>query len=60
MPMDALRDSIRIVHSQLTAGDADRAVRELEADGYISGTNVDLVGIVWTLTPRGQIKLGQL
>jgi len=60
MPADALRDSIRIIHPQLTAGDADRAVRDLEADGYIAGTHVDLVGILWSLTPKGASKANQL
>ncbi|HQP35320.1 MAG TPA: hypothetical protein PLI95_09080 [Polyangiaceae bacterium] len=57
MPADVLRDTLRVAFHGLTAGDLDRAVRELEADGYIAGSHVDLIGVLWVLTAKGHAKV---
>lgn len=58
-PADTLRDTLRVAFG-VPIGDLDRAVHELERDGYIVGTTVDLVGVVWTLTAKGQLKVNTL
>lgn len=60
MAQDTLRDSVRLAFPNVVRGDLDRAVMELEADGYLVGSNVELVGIVWSLTPKGQVKVNTL
>jgi hypothetical protein len=60
LSMDALRSTLRLAFPQSAVGDLDRAVRELEDDGYVTGATVDLVGLVWALSPKGKLKANEL
>jgi hypothetical protein len=44
----------------LTDGDLRQWIREVESAGLIAGTNDDILGLVWSLTPKGKIKAQQL
>lgn len=43
-----------------TEGDLDSYITQLEADNYLAGTNDDLSGTLWALTPKGKIRAQQL
>ncbi len=60
MPQDVLRDSLRLSFPNLPVGDLDGAVKDLEDHGYILGSNVELVGIHWSLTTKGKLKAAEL
>jgi hypothetical protein len=60
MSQDVLRDTLQLGFPGLPASDYDRAVRDLEAAGYITGTMVEMLGIQWTLTAKGKLKAAQL
>ena len=60
MSSDALRDTLHIVFPSAPIGDLDQAVVGLEQEGYIVGRTVDMVGVMWALTPLGQLKVAQL
>lgn len=57
-----LRQSIRSAFIQVTftAGDLKGYIADLESAGLIAGTNDDIIGPVWALTPAGKIKAQQL
>lgn len=59
---DFLRASIRgaFIQVAFTAGDLKQAIRECEDAGLIAGTEDDVLGLVWALTPAGKIKAQQL
>lgn len=59
---DTLKAALRSVfaHVAFTGGDLTGYVRDCEAAGWIAGTNDDLLGVVWSLTPKGKIKAQQL
>ena len=60
MSHDVLRDTLQVGFPGLAASDYDRAVRDLEASGYLTGTSVEMLGIHWTLTTKGKLKAAQL
>lgn len=41
-------------------GDVEEAIKDVEASGHVHGTNVELQGIVYTLTAKGQSAAQQL
>ena len=43
-----------------TEGDLRDIITSLETDTLIAGTNDDLLGLVWALTPAGKIRAQQL
>lgn len=36
--------------------DLDNYIAQLEADNYFIGTNDDLSGMLWALTPKGKLR----
>lgn len=62
VPDGALKDAIRSAFMQvaMTAGDLKQYVTECEAAGWIAGTNDELLGLVWLLTPKGKIRAQEL
>lgn len=51
---------LRIHFADVTTADAQGVIAALEADGYVSGTNDDLLGRQWMLTTKGSIRAAQL
>lgn len=48
------------MHVTFTEGDLGAYVTGCEGHGWIAGTNDELLGKVWALTPSGKIKAQQL
>ena len=59
---DALKAGarMRFSHVAFTAADLEGHVRGCEGEGWISGTQDELLGRVWALTPKGKIRAQQL
>ncbi len=62
LPMGTLASSVRLAFPHLKPANAEVEAwaRELEAEGYLAGLNDDLLGLVWSLTPKGQLRAQQL
>ncbi|MGA2243804.1 MAG: hypothetical protein ABSH48_02300 [Verrucomicrobiota bacterium] len=64
MPMtdDSLRRAVRSGFEQvaITSGDLGQWIDALETAGLIAGTNDEICGLLWALTPKGTIKAQQL
>ncbi len=62
MTDDGLRAAVggTFAHLALTEGDLGKHIKACEEKKLISGTNDDVVGLVWLLTPRGKISAQQL
>lgn len=62
MTDDALKAAIRAVfaHVAFTAGDLNAIVRGLETDHLITGTQDEVAGLLWALTPKGTLRAQQL
>lgn len=62
MTDDTLKSAISVAfsHVALPAGDLTNYVKSCETAGWIAGTNDELLGPVWALTPAGKIKAQQL
>lgn len=50
----------RFSHVALTHGDIRQYVNTLQYQKNIAGTNDELLGVVWLLTPAGKIKAQNL
>ena len=50
----------RFSHVALTMADIRQVIQSSEAQGLISGTNDEVLGVMWALTPKGKIKAQQL
>ena len=59
---ETLKQLVRsaFAHISLTEADLTQYIRELETSGVITGTNDDVVGLVWMLTVPGKLKAQQL
>jgi hypothetical protein len=53
----AIRSAFNAAFSE---SDLDNYIAQLEADNYLAGTNDDLNGMLWTLTPKGKIRAQSL
>lgn len=53
-----LRDFIKngFSHIDFTAGDLGKHIGGAEEASLIAGTNDDVLGLMWDLTPKGKIK----
>lgn len=61
MPERALISAVRVAASgNPTDSDILADVRSAEADGYVTGTEVDVLGRFWMLTTKGKFKARQL
>jgi len=62
MPDDSLRSAVRnnFPHVAITQGELRELIQSTEAAGLISGTNDEVFGLMWALTPKGKIKAQQL
>lgn len=47
-------------HVAFTAHDLTGYVRACETSGWIAGTSDELLGLMWSLTPKGKIRALQL
>ena len=47
-------------HVALTRGEIRQIILTLECQGLMAGTNDDVLGVMWALTPKGRIKAQQL
>ena len=58
MTEESLRAAIASAfqHVALTAGDVGEQISACETDGLIAGINDDLLGLIWTVTPKGKIR----
>lgn len=58
----AIRDAIRsgFAHVDFTSGDLGTHIAGCEEKQLISGTNDEVFGLIWDLTPKGKIKAQQL
>jgi len=58
----ALREYIRRRFPSVAHTEADLTmhIRFCEEHGWITGTSVELAGLVWTLSPKGTLKAAQL
>jgi len=59
MADDTLRQTLRLAFpSDLRAdGDADAVIRDLERRGWAVGATDDLLGLLWSITPKGELRL---
>ena len=57
-----LKDAVRNAFSHVArpAGDLNGYLRDCEVEKWIAGTNDELLGLVWSLTPKGKIRAQQL
>lgn len=62
MTDDSLRSAIRnaFQHVAFTAADITNFISSVEQGGLMSGTNDEVFGIMWALTPKGIIRAQQL
>lgn len=62
MPETGLKSSIRgaFPNVAFTDGDLTGHIRGAEESNLISGTNDDVAGVMWDLTPKGKIRAQQL
>ena len=62
MPADTLAGAIAnaFPHVAITSGDIRQYIAEAEQQALIAGTNDELLGVVWVLTPKGKIRAQQL
>ena len=62
MPNDSLKSSIEgaFPNVAFTAGDLRHHIKGAEDDNLIDGTNDDVSGVVWLLTPKGKIHAQRL
>ena len=63
LPDRTLRDTLRLAFPNvtLTEGDLGVIIRDLDRDGYISGTTEPLTGgVVWMLTDKGTIAANKV
>jgi len=61
LPEETLIDAVTIRFAPSPPrADVAEAIKRAEAQGYISGTEVELQGVVWGLTAKGQSKVRTL
>lgn len=62
MTDDALRQAIRtaFAHVAFTASDITAHISRVESNTLIAGTNDEVFGLMWALTPKGKITAQQL
>ena len=62
MPDDSLKRHICNMHPNVafSAGELTDHVRDCETDNLIAGTNDEVFGRMWALTPKGKIRAQQL
>jgi len=62
MTDETLKHAVRgaFQHIAFTASELDSHVRDCETDNLIAGTNDEVFGLMWALTPKGKIKAQQL
>lgn len=62
MPETSLKVSVRAAFPSVAFTDADltAAIKWCEEQKLVAGTNDELVGLIWDLTPRGKIRAQQL
>jgi hypothetical protein len=47
-------------HVALTTSELNRYVRDCDEAALIAGTNDEIYGVMWALTPKGKIRAQQL
>jgi hypothetical protein len=47
-------------HIAMTAADIGARIGSVEEKNLIAGTNDEMLGLMWALTPKGKIKAQQL
>jgi len=59
MSEDTLRLTLRLAFpDELRAdADADAIVRDLERRGWAVGATDDLLGLLWSITPKGELRV---
>lgn len=57
MAESTLLATVRLGIPMITDGEAREVIRALEIDGYVGGINDDLLGRLWSLTPRGRVRV---
>lgn len=62
MPETALKQHLRTLYSHVAFSDGDlkEHIVRCDDDSLIAGTQDDVTGMMWDLTPRGKIKVQQL
>lgn len=60
MPESALKSSIELAAGRMTGFDLDQIIRGVESKGWIAGTDDELLGKLWMLTPKGKLQLAKL
>ena len=62
LPEDTLKRSVRTAHPgvRFTDGDLNGHIRDCEELGCIAGTDDEVMGRIWDLTPKGRIRAQQL
>ncbi len=62
MTNDGLKLVIKVVfgHVAFPEADLDGHIRDCERSGFIVGTDDELSGLIWALTPKGWLRAKQL
>ena len=62
LPEDTLTQAITGAFPAVafTDGDLRQHIKDAQAAGLIDGTNDEVAGVVWTLTPKGKIHAQRL
>ena len=62
LPDSSLRDAIKAAfpHVAFSAGDLGEHIKDAEDFSFIAGTNDEVFGMMWALTPKGKIRAQQL
>lgn len=62
MLVSTIIDAVRagFMNSEVTTGDLLQYLRDLEETKLVAGTDDDVFGPMWDLTPKGKIKAQQL
>jgi hypothetical protein len=62
MPDSTVRAAIvgAFPHVAFSGGDLGNFIKDAEDFNFIAGTNDDVFGLMWALTPKGKIRAQQL
>jgi len=62
MPDSTIRQCVRSAfpHVSLTTGELGDIIQEMDEASLIAGTNDEVAGLVWLLTPKGKIRSQKL
>ena len=62
LPDTTLRAAMRLgfPHLRLTEEEIGTVIRDVEVQGWITGGHDELLGLQWAITPRGELRAGQL